>query len=144
MNWCLSQEDTSFGNLSWNYKKVTKYVKNTKTTITYIYHKYIPQNPKSLNNFLKLLKMHSRLDLRHFLAPKSPLKIMKNAFYITLKALSILRISKFCLLFLVIHKKIAWSERKGKFPNLWCHSLVNKQSKYTYCPISQEVKKTRH
>ena len=93
--WCLSQEDTSFGNLSWNYKKVTKYVKNTKTTITYIYHKYIPQNPKSLNNFLKLLKMHSRLDLRHFLAPKSPLKIMKNAFYFTLKALSILRISKF-------------------------------------------------
>ena len=27
--------------------------------------------------------------------------------------------------------------------NLWCHNLFNKQLKYTYCPISQEVKVIR-
>ena len=34
-------------------------------------------------------------DLRQFLAIKSPLKMMKNAFYLTLKALFVLKIFKF-------------------------------------------------
>ena len=34
-------------------------------------------------------------DLRQFLATKSPLKMMKNAFYFTLKALFVLKIFKF-------------------------------------------------
>ena len=33
--------------------------------------------------------------LRHFLATEGPLKLMKNVFYFTLKALFILKISKF-------------------------------------------------
>ena len=34
-------------------------------------------------------------DLRQFLATESPLKMMKNAFYFTLKALFVLKIFKF-------------------------------------------------
>ena len=42
-------------------------------------------------------------NLRYFLATKSPLKLIRNAFYFNLK-----------------------------FRNLWCHNLVNKQLQYTY------------
>ena len=40
--------------------------------------------------------------LRQFMAIESPLKMMKNAFYFTLKALFVLKIFKFCLDFLVM------------------------------------------
>ena len=42
--------------------------------------------------------------LRQFLATESPLKMMKNAFYFTSKALFVLKISKFCLDFLVMYQ----------------------------------------
>ena len=35
--------------------------------------------------------------LRQFLATEKPLKMMKNAFYFTLKALFVLKIFRFCL-----------------------------------------------
>ena len=35
------------------------------------------------------------LGLKHFLATENPLKMMKNAFYFTLKALFVLKIFKF-------------------------------------------------
>ena len=44
------------------------------------------------------------LGVRKFLAAESPLKLMKNAFYITLKALFVLKIFKFCRDFLVIRE----------------------------------------
>ena len=60
-------------------------------------------------------KVKSALSgLRQFLANERPLKMMKNAFYFTLKALF-------------------------KLP----YSLVNKQLQCTYCPISREVKAIR-
>ena len=40
--------------------------------------------------------------LRQFLATESPLKIMKHAFYFTLKAVSVLKILSFCHNFLVM------------------------------------------
>ena len=40
--------------------------------------------------------------LRQFLTNESPLKMMKNAFYFTSKALFVLKIFKFCLDFLVL------------------------------------------
>ena len=40
--------------------------------------------------------------LRQFLAIESPLKMMENAFYFTAKALSVLKIFKFCLEFSVM------------------------------------------
>ena len=40
--------------------------------------------------------------LRQFLATEKPLKMMKNAFYFTLKALFVLKISRFCLECLVM------------------------------------------
>ena len=56
----------------------------------------------------------------------SSLKMMKNAFYFILKALSVLKIFKF-LSWLFGHlEKTAWLERKAKFQNLWHNSLVNK------------------
>ena len=41
-----------------------------------------------------ILKAHSQ-SLRQFLATESSLKMMKNAFYLTLKALFVLKIFKF-------------------------------------------------
>ena len=66
--------------------------------------------------------------------------MMKNAFYSSLKFSFVLEIFKF-LSWLFGHvEKIAWLEGQGWFLNLWRHNLVNKQSQYTYCPISHEVK----
>ena len=45
-------------------------------------------------NFSSILKAHSQIEV-HFLALESPLKIMKNAFYFTLKALSVLKMFNF-------------------------------------------------
>ena len=44
-------------------------------------------------------------DLRQFLATESPLIMMKNAFYFTLKILFVLKIFKFLSDFLIMHKK---------------------------------------
>ena len=40
--------------------------------------------------------------LRQFSAAESPLKMMKNAFYFTSKALFVLKVFQFCLDFLVV------------------------------------------
>ena len=74
---------------------------------------------------------------------ESPLRMMKNAFYLILKALVVLKIFKF-LSWLFGHvEETAWLERDGWFQNSWRHNLFNKQSQYSYCPIFQEVKSTR-
>ena len=58
---------------------------------------------------------------------ESPLKMMKNAFYFTLKALFVLKIFKF-LSWLFGHvEKTAQLERQGSIQNPWRHNLVNKQ-----------------
>ena len=71
---------------------------------------------------------------------ESPLKMMKNAFYFTLKVLFALKLFKFCLDFLVF-----WLYRKNglnrKTRLIW--KLVNKQLQYTYCPISHKVRATK-
>ena len=73
---------------------------------------------------------------------ESPLKMTKNAFYFILKGLFVLKIFK-CLSRLFGHvRKTAWLEIYDWFQNLWRHSLVNKQLRYTY-PISYEVKASR-
>ena len=46
--------------------------------------------------------------LRYFLATKTPLKMMKNAFYFTLKALFVLNIFKF-----KSDRKTSWLEKLG-------------------------------
>ena len=46
----------------------------------------------------------ARSGLIQFLATESPLKIMKNAFYFTMRALFVLKILSFCLDLLVIWK----------------------------------------
>ena len=63
---------------------------------------------KILTNFItacfcKMLK-GALSGLRQFLATESPLKMMKNAFYFTSKALFVLKIFKFCLEFLVMYQ----------------------------------------
>ena len=52
--------------------------------------------------FARLLFKGALSGLRQFLAAESPLKMMKNAFYFTLKALSFSRYLSFCLDFLII------------------------------------------
>ena len=67
---------------------------------TYLTTASSPSNKNKLNIFFSKthfllwehLKAHSRL--RQFLATERPLKIMKNAFYFTLKALLVLKIFK--------------------------------------------------
>ena len=58
----------------------------------------------------------------------SPSKMMKNAFYFILKALSVLKIFKF----------LSWLFRHVESS----HSLVNKELQHTYCSISHELKAT--
>ena len=55
--------------------------------------------PSRLSN----VKAHSKV-WDNFLAIESPLKMMKDAFYFTLKALFVLKILSFCLDFLVMYK----------------------------------------
>ena len=78
--------------------------------------------------------------LRQFM---STLKLMKNVFCFTLKALFVLKIFKFFSWLFWSCIKTTWLERSCYFWNLWRYNLVNKQLQYTYCPISQEVKATR-
>ena len=70
--------------------------------------------------------------LSQFLAIESPLKMMKDAFYFTSKALFVLKIFKFwCLDFLV-------KSQNGLFRKiilisiLWRHNVVSKQVQYKY------------
>ena len=42
--------------------------------------------------------------VRQFLTTERPLKLMKNVFYFTSKALSVLKILSFCLDFLVVYQ----------------------------------------
>ena len=49
--------------------------------------------------------------LRQFFATESPLKIMKNAFYVTLKALFVLKIFKLLSWLFGLVEKTAWLER---------------------------------
>ena len=71
---------------------------------------------------------------------ESPLKMMKNAFYFILKALFILKILwLFCLV-----EKNGLIRKIRLVSNPWRHNQVNKQLQYTHCPISHEVKATRH
>ena len=49
--------------------------------------------------------------LRQFLATESPLKVMKNAFYFTLKALFVHEIFKFLSWLFGSVEKTAWLER---------------------------------
>ena len=51
--------------------------------------------------------------LKQLLATESILKIMKNAFYFTLKALFVLKIFKFLSWLFGFVKKTAWLERLG-------------------------------
>ena len=68
---------------------------------------------------------------------------MKNALYLTSKALFVLKIFKI-LSWLFDHvRKTAGLERYGYVQNQWHHKLVNRQLQYAYCLISDEVKATR-
>ena len=69
--------------------------------------------------------------LRQLLATKSPWKLMKNAFYLILKALFVLKIFKFFYWLFGHVEKTVWLEREGWFQNICCHNLVNKQLQYT-------------
>ena len=52
------------------------------------------------------------LGLRRFLATESPLKMMKNAFYFTVKALSVLKILKFLFwLFGYVSKRLDYKDK---------------------------------
>ena len=67
---------------------------------------------KQLNNHCKFLSLKGALSgLRQFLITESPLKMMKNAFYFTLKALFILKIFKFLSWHFGHVGKTAWLER---------------------------------
>ena len=97
------------------------------------------RNDRSLNK-KSLLKSDSHLPNNCFTCfIESPLKVMKNAFQLILKVLFILKIFKT----FGRAEKTVWLEKKGYFKNLWRSKLVNKLLKYTYCPISNEVKATR-
>ena len=57
-------------------------------------HKY--SKYKNCLSMIRLICIKGALlGLRQFSAPESPLKMMKNAFYFTLKALFVLKIFKF-------------------------------------------------
>ena len=61
------------------------------------------QNSKHVINFCLTLK-GALLGLKQSLATESPSKMMKNGFYFTWKALSVFKIFKFLLDFLVMYK----------------------------------------
>lgn len=76
------------------------------------------------------------------MASESPQKMMKNGFYFTLKAFSILNIY-FFLDFLSMWKKVL--TRTSKFMGFKIYDVTTwkKKLKYTYCPISQNLKAIR-
>ena len=67
---------------------------------------------------LILLKAHSKVfleSLREFLATESPLKMMENAFFFTLKALFVLKVFKFLSSLFTHAEKMAWLKEKVNF-----------------------------
>ena len=80
--------------------------------------------------------------LRQCLAFESSLKMMKNAFCLTLEAPFDLKMFKFLSWIFDLGEK-RMIRKIGWFQNLWPHNLVNKQLQYTYRPISQEAKTIR-
>ena len=76
--------------------------------------------------------------LRQFLATESPLKMMKNAFYFTLKVPLVLKLI-IILFWLYSHVKNGLI-KKLRLISKWRQNLVNKQLQCTYWPISQEAK----
>ena len=83
----------------------------------------------------------SRLSgLRQFIATESPLKMVKNAFYFTLKVFFILKIFKF-LYWLFGHAEKRLIRKISLISKIMTSQpWKKKQLEYTYCPISQEVK----
>ena len=85
------------------------------------------------------LKVHCQV-WDNILANESPLKMMKNAFYFTLKAVVVLKIFKFLSWsFSLVEKRL---DEKDKV-NFKKKEREKKQWLYIYCPISHEVKTTR-
>ena len=74
---------------------------------------------------------------------ESPLKMMKKAFYLNLKALFVLKIFKFLSQLFHHVGETAWLERSGWLQHSWRHNLVYKQLWYTYCPTSHKVNVTK-
>ena len=76
--------------------------------VTNVYHKYTSQKKIGIRESLKCLigdsaSLKDALSgLRQFLAPESTLKHHEKCFYLTVKALFVLKIFKFCLDFLFI------------------------------------------
>ena len=72
-----------------------------------------------------------------------PFKMMKNAFYLTLKkALFVFKMFKF-LSGLFGHIKNDLIRNLYLVSNFMTSNLFNKQLQYTYCPIFHKVKATR-
>ena len=82
-------------------------------------------NLLSNHKFLNCLK-DALSGLRQFLATESPLKMMKNVFYFTSKALFVLKMFNFLSWLFWSCSKMAWLEGQCWFQNLWRHGLVNK------------------
>ena len=74
---------------------------------------------------------------------ENPLKMIKNVFYFILKDFFVVKIFTFLFSDFSQIEKTAWLEWSGQFQNLWRYNLVNKQLRYTYWPISHEVKPIR-
>ena len=73
---------------------------------------------------------------------ESPLKLMKNVFYLTLKVIFVLKIYKFLSWLLGHVEETAYLERQSLCQDLWRHSLINKHYN-THCTVSYKVKATR-
>ena len=76
------------------------------------HHKY-----SSWNQFLVIQLKGALSGLRQFLATESPLKMIKNVFYFTSKALLVLKILKF-LSWIFGHDQNGLIKKVGLIPNL--------------------------
>ena len=66
-----------------------------KNSHRYPFSRYFLVELDTLKKFFSFVVKDALSGLRQFLATESPLKMMKNAFYFTLKALFILKMFKF-------------------------------------------------
>ena len=80
------------------------------------------------------------LDVRQFLTTESPLRIMKNAFCLTVKALFVLKIFKFLSCFSYVGK---WLDRKAKVNNVKICDVANQERKNYNTHIAEYFKKQR-
>ena len=78
---------------------------------------------------------------RQLFETESSVKMMKNAFYLTLNLFSFSRYLNFCLDFLVMQKN--GLIRKIRLTQKFMTSEPGKQLQYTYSPISQKLKAIR-